>query len=113
TAGRRMVRGTGRRTIRANRKAVDRVGVLLGHDQRAAVAAERDLRRSDRRPAQGASGLRNRRSPAVRIEREAGDVAAAATVQDVEQIAAHRQADGLRSAGWNSASEGEARGADA
>src|SRR3989454_2926888 len=112
-AGGRIVRGTGRRAIRADGVDVDRVGVLLGHDQRAAVAAERDLRRSDRCPAEGAAGPRNRRCPAVRIEREAGDVAAAGTVQDVEHVAPHGQADGLRSAGWNPAGQREARRADA
>src|SRR5439155_987881 len=77
---------------------VELIGVLLGDHEAAAVGTERHLRRSHVRAREGSRGARDRRESTARPEREAGDVARASRIQDIEHVAVYRQADRQRAA---------------
>src|SRR2546422_10248757 len=60
------------------------------------------------RAREGQRGARDRRESAARPDREAGDVARASRIQDIEHVAVYRQADRQRAARRGAAREGEA-----
>src|SRR6266576_919985 len=84
-------------------------GAIAKADTEAApVGTERHLRRSHVRAREGSRGARDRRESTARPEREAGDVARASRIQDIEHVAVYRQADRQRAARRGAAREGEA-----
>src|SRR5213593_447837 len=103
--------GPGRHAARVHGVQVELVGVLLGDHEAAAVGTERHLRRSHVRAREVRRGARDRRESTARPDREAGDVARASRIQDIEHVAVYRQADRQRAARRGAAREGEARGA--
>ena len=107
-SGRLECRGT-RHAVGSDGVDVERIGVLLSHDQPASVRTEGHLRGADVRATQRTDGSRNGRRPAPVVERESGDVAAAAAVQDIQQVAVNRQADRQRPVRRNPTRQHESR----